>query len=202
MTDRTVVAGQLSSGTGMSECLAAAREGDEGAFVRLYRDVQPRLRRYASVLVGGQDADDVTAEAWLQIARDLHGFSGDIQAFRAWTARIVRNRALDLARSRSRRPSVSIGLDDLLDRPERHDAWDLAAERMSTEQAIALIATLPRDQAEAVLLRAVVGLDPAAAAEVLGKRPGAVRVAAHRGLKSLARRLAAEAGPTPITDVE
>ena len=50
-----------------------------------------------------------------------------------------------------------------------------------------------RDQAEAVLLRAVVGLDAATAAEVLGKRPGAVRVAAHRGLRRLARILDAAA---------
>jgi RNA polymerase sigma-70 factor (ECF subfamily) len=202
VTDRTVVAGETGSDVTMFECLAAAQAGDEHAFTRLYLDVQPRLRRYASILVGGQDADDVTAEAWLQIARDLRGFTGDIQAFRAWSARVVRNRALDLARARSRRPSVPIGLDDLLDRPERHDAWDLAAERMSTEQAVALIATLPRDQAEAVLLRAVVGLEPAAAAEVLGKRPGAVRVAAHRGLKSLARKLGTGTAPTPSADAE
>jgi RNA polymerase sigma-70 factor (ECF subfamily) len=194
--------GETSSDVTMSECLAEAQSGDERAFTQLYLDVQPRLRRYASILVGSQDADDVTAEAWLQIARDLRGFTGDIQAFRAWSARVVRNRALDLARARSRRPSVPIGLDDLLDRAERHDAWDLVAERMSTEQAIALIATLPRDQAEAVLLRAVVGLEPAAAAEVLGKRPGAVRVAAHRGLKSLARRLAADGAATSFSDAE
>jgi RNA polymerase sigma-70 factor (ECF subfamily) len=52
-----------------------------------------------------------------------------------------------------------------------------------------MIATLPRDQAEAVLLRAVMGLDAVAAASVLGKKPGAVRTAAHRGLRALARRL-------------
>jgi len=40
-----------------------------------------------------------------------------------------------------------------------------------------------------VLLRVVVGLDGPAAARVLGKRPGAVRTAAHRGLKRLARQL-------------
>jgi RNA polymerase sigma-70 factor (ECF subfamily) len=40
-----------------------------------------------------------------------------------------------------------------------------------------------------VLLRVVVGLDGPAAARVLGKRPGAVRTAAHRGLKRLAREL-------------
>ena len=55
--------------------------------------------------------------------------------------------------------------------------------------ALELIATLPRDQAEAVLLRAVVGLDAVSAGKVLGKRPGAVRVAAHRGLRALGRRL-------------
>ena len=52
-----------------------------------------------------------------------------------------------------------------------------------------LIAALPREQAQAVLLRAVVGLDARTAGEVLGKRAGAVRVAAHRGLKRLARQV-------------
>ena len=40
-----------------------------------------------------------------------------------------------------------------------------------------------------MLLRVVVGLDGPAAARVLGKRAGAVRTAAHRGLKRLARQL-------------
>jgi RNA polymerase sigma-70 factor, ECF subfamily len=40
-----------------------------------------------------------------------------------------------------------------------------------------------------VLLRAVLGLDAPAAAAVLGKRPGAIRTAAHRGLRTLARHL-------------
>ena len=60
---------------------------------------------------------------------------------------------------------------------------------MSTEYALELVGGLPRDQAEAVLLRVVVGLDGPAAARVLGKRPGAVRTAAYRGLKRLAKQL-------------
>jgi len=40
-----------------------------------------------------------------------------------------------------------------------------------------------------VLLRTVLGLDAARAAAVLGKRPGAVRTAAHRGLRTLAHHL-------------
>ncbi len=59
---------------------------------------------------------------------------------------------------------------------------------------------LPRDQAEAVLLRVVVGLDGPAAARVLGKRPGAVRTAAYRGLRRLARQLGTDTAG--VTDAD
>jgi len=62
-------------------------------------------------------------------------------------------------------------------------------EDISTEAALALIATLPREQAEIVVLRVVVGLDAPQVARVVGKSPGAVRIAAHRGLRTLAARL-------------
>jgi len=175
--------------------VTAAQSGDQAAFARIYRSLQPRLLRYAFGLVD-QDAEDVTAEAWLQIARDLESFSGDFDAFRGWTARIVRNRAFDQIRARARRPVEPSDVPELLDRPAPDDTAAAASEHMSTAAAIALIATLPRDQAEAVLLRAVVGLDAVTAGEVLGKRPGTVRVAAHRGLKTLARRL--ESGGVPL----
>jgi RNA polymerase sigma-70 factor (ECF subfamily) len=137
------------------------------------------------------DADDVVSEAWLNVARDLPSFTGDVDGFRGWVTTITRNRAYDAHRARARRPVV---LDDLLalaDRPAGDDTAAAAVERLATARAVALVASLPRDQAEAVMLRAVVGLDVAAAAKVLGKRPGAVRVAAHRGLKRLAGELAA-----------
>lgn len=171
--------------------LSAAISGDPAAFAALYRDIQPRLRRYAWSLVG-QDADDVTGEAWLQIARDMRGFNGDLDGFRGWTARIVRNRALDHLRATARRPADPTDMTDLVDHPAP-DTATVALDAISTAQALEFIASLPRDQAEAVLLRAVVGLDSSTAGEVLGKSASAVRVAAHRGLKTLAKRLASEA---------
>jgi RNA polymerase sigma-70 factor (ECF subfamily) len=168
--------------------ITAAKAGDESAFTALYLDTQPRLLRYAAGLAG-QDAEEITAEAWLQIVRDLGRFTGDLDAFRGWAARIVRNRAIDAARGKARRPVQAADLAVVLDRPAERDAAELAVDNLGTAAAIALIARLPRDQAEAVLLRAVVGLDAEAAGKVLGKRAGAVRVAAHRGLKTLARLL-------------
>lgn len=170
------------------EAIVAAKRGDATAFAGLYRRIAPKLLRYARGLVGG-DAEDVAAEAWLQIARDIGRFTGGDADFRAWTARIVRNRAMDHLRARARRPAPSISLDDLRDTPAGDDTAETVLERLSASAAIDLIAALPPDQAEAVLLRAVIGLDSAAAGAVVGKSAGAVRIAAHRGLKNLAKRL-------------
>lgn len=87
-----------------------------------------------------------------------------------------------------------MGADDteLTDRPADSDTADEALEALATGRTMHLIAQLPQDQAEAVVLRVVVGLDAKTAADTLGKRPGAVRTAAHRGLKRLAELLGAD----------
>jgi RNA polymerase sigma-70 factor (ECF subfamily) len=174
----------------------AAQHGDEDAFGSLYRSVQPGLLRYLRALVG-DDAEDVASEAWYQIARDLYRFDGNGD-FKAWALTIARNRALDHLRRQRRRPAVPMPAEQLPQITDDRDAGERAAESMSTDSAISLIASLPRDQAEAVLLRAVVGLDSTTAARVLNKRPGAVRMAASRGLRRLAERLD-ELGVRPVT---
>jgi RNA polymerase sigma-70 factor (ECF subfamily) len=174
--------------TDLEEALRAAARGDEAGFVALYRDLQPRLLRYATALIG-PEAEDVTAETWLQVARDLRSFEGDLDGFRGWVSTICRNRAMDWARTRTRRPADPTEMDTLGEHADPTDAHRSAVEGMSTRWAMAQILALPQTEAEAVLLRAVVGLDAPTAAKVLGKRPGAVRVAAHRGLKKLAKTI-------------
>lgn len=172
--------------------VAEAQRGDPEAFRAVYRDVQPRLLRYLQALVG-DDAEDVASETWLHIARDLHTFHGDGDGFRGWAATVARHRGLDHLRRRSRRPPpVLVPGEDLTGLAAADDTAVAALDAVATAGAVRLIASLPRDQAEAVLLRAVLGLDAARAAEVLGKRPGAVRTAAYRGLRTLARHLEAD----------
>ncbi|OKJ43569.1 RNA polymerase sigma factor [Streptomyces sp. CB01580] len=173
----------------LTAAVLAAQGGDEDAFRTVYRAVQPRLLGYIRTLVGESDAEDVASEAWLQIARDLGRFSGDADRFRGWAARIARNRALDHLRMRGRRPAIGGDESELSDRPAASDTADEAMEALATGSTMSLIAQLPQDQAEAVVLRVVVGLDAKSAAQTLGKRPGAVRTAAHRGLKRLAELL-------------
>ncbi|MFF5483349.1 RNA polymerase sigma factor [Streptomyces sp. NPDC012935] len=179
----------------LSAAVARAQEGDEAAFAVAYRLVHPALLGYLRGLVG-DEAEDVASDAWLEIARDLGRFRGDGAGFRGWTATIGRHRALDHLRRQKVRPRSSALEHDVLDLPGPHNTHDQALESISTEQALDLVRGLPKDQAEAVLLRVVVGLDGPAAARVLGKRPGAVRTAAYRGLKRLAEQL----GVAGVTD--
>ncbi|MFF1507609.1 RNA polymerase sigma factor [Streptomyces sp. NPDC058326] len=173
----------------LTAAVLAAQDGDEDAFRAVYRAVHPRLLGYIRTLVGDTDAEDVASESWLQIARDLDRFDGDADRFRGWAARIARNRALDHIRMRGRRPAAGADEAELTERPAASDTAGEALEALATGHTMRLIAQLPQDQAEAVVLRVVVGLDAKSAADTLGKRPGAVRTAAHRGLKKLAELL-------------
>jgi RNA polymerase sigma-70 factor (ECF subfamily) len=153
----------------------------------LYRDIQPRLLRYLRTLVGA-DAEDVASETWLNVARDLRQFEGDSDGFRAWVATIARHRASDHLRQAQRRPQAAeMQASELETWAASDDTEHRALESVATDAALALIARLPRDQSEAVLLRVVVGLDAVSAATVLGKRPGSVRTACYRGLRRLSR---------------
>jgi RNA polymerase sigma-70 factor, ECF subfamily len=173
-------------GADFAALLARAQGGDEEAFALLFRDVQPALLRYLAV-IAPQAAEDVAGQTWLDVVAGLTGFSGGEPAFRAWLFTIARHRAVDAGRARERRiravPLAGSGAGERLTAP---DTADVAVERAATRATVALISALPRDQAEIIMLRVVAGLDPHQVARIVGKSPGAVRVAAHRALRRLA----------------
>jgi RNA polymerase sigma-70 factor, ECF subfamily len=172
----------------MDEAVRRLCAGDGDAFREVYRTVQPPLLRYLTVLVGADEAEDVASETWAQACRDLGRFSGDADGFRGWVTTIGRHRALDLLRQRGRRVRIDQDLTDV-DVTDPREVEATVIEAFSTAGAVALIGSLPPQQAEAVWLRVVMGLDARTAAAVMGTRPGAVRSSASRGLKTLARRL-------------
>jgi RNA polymerase sigma-70 factor (ECF subfamily) len=94
-----------------------------------------------------------------------------------------------------------VPVEALVDVPCQADTADEALAEVSTEEAIALLAALPRREAEAIILRVIIGLDAADAARILGTRAGAVRSAAYRGLRRLATRIESSAVPRPLARV-
>lgn len=177
----------MSSERFSSRDLRAATRGDEAAFARLFRALQPLVLRYLSALARDA-AEDLAAETWVQVVRGLREFRGDEAGFRAWVFTIAHHRYVDHVRRAARQPVLTDELpDDQLAAPVRVE--DEVEHLLSTERALALLGRLPVEQAQVLLLRVVAGLDVARTAEVLGRRPGTVRVLAHRGLRRLAQLL-------------
>lgn len=175
--------------TGFSETLEAARDGSRWAIGELWRAYQPVLLRY---LQAGNpaSAEDLASDIWIEVARGLYKFRGDEPQFRGYLFTIARHRLID-----DRRKAAGRRTNPVAACPERATAVDPYADAMDSlcpEGAMAILRTLPSDQAEAILLRVVAGLDVPEVARVMGKRPGTVRVLAHRGLRTLAQRLEAE----------
>jgi RNA polymerase sigma-70 factor (ECF subfamily) len=164
----------------LTEAIHRARCADGAAFDQLYHALHPGLLRYLRVWVG-DDADDVASETWLQVARDLESFRGDWDRFRGWVVTIARHRALDHVRHRNRHPDLPLA--HMPERASPVDTAEAAFEAIGTDAAVTLLTTLPREQAEAILLRVVFALDAKSCGRILGRRAGAVRTAAHRGLR-------------------
>jgi RNA polymerase sigma-70 factor (ECF subfamily) len=171
-----------------NEVLAGVLAGDTLAFTRLWRGHQPMLLRYLRVLAGDQ-ADDLAAEAWIDVVRHLGSFRGDENGFRGWLVTIARHKMIDQRRRAARRPERLVADYTGIEPVTTQDGEGLLIERLSTDAALRLIATLPADGAEMVSLRVIVGLDVTEVARIVGRRPGAVRVAVHRGLQRLAGQL-------------
>jgi RNA polymerase sigma-70 factor (ECF subfamily) len=173
--------------------------GDDDAFRTVYRTINPRLERYLSALVGQVDAEDVASDTWAQACRDMGSFKGDADGFRGWVTTIGRHRALDHLRAKARRPQAAGAIEEFPEWPASDDVEASVAALVSTEDALRLIASLPQEQAEAVLLRAVMGLDAKTAGTILGRKAGAVRMAAYRGLRTLADQSLRQPGDTSGT---
>lgn len=179
----------MSNGGSFEARLIAASDGAEWALTGLYRATYPRIVAYLRG-VEPADADDLASETWLDLARNLVRFRGDERAFRAWAFTIARRRVSDLRRRRNRKRIQPMPPHLLAEAGGVGDAEEEAFASLGTDWAFDLImSSLPRDQAEVVLLSVLGDLGSIEVARIIGKRPGTVRVLQHRALRRLARAL-------------
>lgn len=152
----------------------------------LYREQQPGLLRYLRAVAPGA-AEDLAADVWVEVAASAHRFQGDTAAFRGWIYTIARRRVIDGQRRAGRRRTDPVTGERMAGFSNDDHPDQLVLDRASTEAAVShVLAVLSPDQAQVVLLRVIGGLRVSQVAELLGKRPGTIRVLQHRGLRRLA----------------
>lgn len=167
--------------------LSAAQRGDEEAFAAIWRHFQPSLLRYLKVKDHAL-ADDLAADTWLKVLGALPAFDGSEAGFRVWLFTIAKNRRTDWYRGAATK-LVLVETSQLALLPDGNDVELDAEEDLATDRVLELVSQLSVDQAEAVALRIVAGLDVSAVATIMGRSAGSVRVLCHRGLRELERNL-------------
>lgn len=160
------------------DLVSRLRRNDDRAWEEFYDSVAGDLRAFVA-RIGSRNPDDTVGEVMVQVVRDINRFDGSDPELRPWTFGIARNRVVDEARRRARRPQESdhAPADDSLVAPP-DEAPDLG--RVSD-----LLAELTEDQREVLWLRHGLGFSLQETAGIVGKDPEAVAALAYRGLRRL-----------------
>ncbi|GIX38488.1 MAG: RNA polymerase sigma factor [Silanimonas sp.] len=172
----------------------AGRAGDERRYAEALRRCAELLRRFAAgklqrmapSLLG--DTEDVVQECLLALHLKAHTYDAD-QPFEPWLYAIARYKLIDLVRRRQ--PGRELSFDLLAETQDFADPAD-AAEPAARADLDVLLAYLPDKQRRPIELVKLEGRSVADAATATGLSVSAVKVGIHRGLKSLAKRLAAD----------
>lgn len=161
--------------------MAAAQEGDAGAYQRLLTELLPFLSGIVRGRVGDDPAaEDIVQEVLLSIHTARHTYRPE-RPLEPWVRTIARNAVIDWARKRTRARKRESDVDAAeLAAPEA-DAVPTALSP-GVERALS---SLPEAQRQAVVMLKLEGLTVAEAAKRAGTTPGALKLRAHRGYRAL-----------------
>ncbi len=176
------------------EVLTSAKAGFPSAFEHLFSTLSKPLAAYFRSQ-GAADPAGSTNDVLARVFRGLERFQGDQDQFRAWVFTIARNSLIDERRRTRRRVALLANEPSEGQLPEEPDAEMDALNRLANRDAVKVIQSLVPDQREVLLLRIVGDLTVDQVANVVGKRPGAVKALQRRGLAALRRKMMAGAVP-------
>jgi RNA polymerase sigma-70 factor (ECF subfamily) len=164
----------------------ATLRGDLRAFEALVERHRDVVVRVAARIVGREEAEDVSQDAFLRAFHRLPRFRADA-SFRAWLLQIAHNAAIDHLNRRRPEPVETIGED-----PER-TVTRLPAERLESRERMARLERklrgLSPEGRVALVLRDIEGLSYEEIAEITQAPLGTVKVRLFRARRDLIQML-------------
>ena len=178
-----VTAGRVPDEGDVVSLVAAAREGDRGAFGRLYLRYARMVHGILLGRVPVGEVEDLVQDVFVAAIRQVHTLR-DVKCFGGWLATVARNRANDYHRR-------SVQLVEFAE-----EAPEQAPEKRRSSGAeddgaaiLEVIRGLPEAYRETLILRLVEGMTGPEIAERTGLTAGSVRVNLHRGMQMLREKL-------------
>ena len=174
------------------EIVIKVRSGDANAFEALVLEHEKKVYNLALRMVGNEeDARDMAQEAFIRAFSSLDSFRGDSK-FSVWLYRLTSNVCIDLLRSRGRRQTVSLTVDDdesdaaELEIPDDRFSPERAFERAETRENVKRgLDTLSPEYRQILLLREISGLTYEEIGKALGLEEGTVKSRIFRARKKL-----------------
>jgi len=171
--------------------MAAAQAGDAVAYDALLRAILPLLRNIARRRIANPaEAEDAVQDALLTIHRLRHTYD-PARPIRPWLVAITERRAVDRLRRQGRRAGRESSIEEhgeTLAAP----AANTGEARVAAAELRAAVAELPQAQQMALALAKLEDLPLAEASARSGMSVGALKVATHRAVRALRRRLRVE----------
>ena len=185
--------GRAASGDAFPGVLLAAQSGASWACTNLWVDHAPAVKAFLTAR-GSREPEDLTSEVFLAVFDALDRFSGNEAELRTFVFTIAYRRLVDELRRRSTR-GIHVEWDDDADPRRAASAEHEAIGNLADASARAVLEGLPPDQRDVMVLRIIGDLTVEQVAEIVGKRPGAVKALQRRALGSLRKKFSA--GRTP-----
>jgi len=176
------------------DLLRRMQEGDEDAFLQLYRHRQAAIYRFALHMSGSQQvAEDVTQDVFLALVREPRRFEPQRGSLAAYLYGIARNRVLHHLKQGSLHVPLTSGKADgrVSSEPPMPalDPLDDLTRQEDIKSLRQAVLALPALYREVVVLCDLNELDYAQAAASLGCAVGTVRSRLHRARSLLLKKL-------------
>lgn len=170
----------------LKDLLVRGLAGDAAAYHSFLRDLSAHLRAFLRkrLIRMPDDVEDLVQETLLAIHNQRHTFDA-AQPLTAWVHAIARYKMVDCLRRRARGDWLTEPLDDALEVLSATDANATEARRDIAK----LLDELPERQRLPIICMKIEGLSVVETARRTGMSESAVKVAVHRGLKTLAAKI-------------
>lgn len=175
-------------GQRLDDVLPAAQLGQAWAISAVYEELAPRVQGYLRGR-GAAEPEDLTSEVFLAVLPRLATVTGGAAGLRTFVFSVAHARLVDDLRRRGRREPAT-AYDEAQDRRTSASAEDDALDMAATDDAREVLAGLPDDQRDVLLLRIVADLTIEEVAASIGRSAGAVKQLQRRGLLSLRAQVA------------
>jgi RNA polymerase sigma-70 factor, ECF subfamily len=174
----------LLADNGLAQSILGCAHQDQAALRRIYETEASAMLGAALRIVRRRDlAEEIVQDAFVQIWRRAETFDPQLGSARGWLFAIVRNRALNVVRSKSREDLVE---GDELDRAVDDTVHDDMLERLPERDALRVcLARLDGKRRTSLILAYIEGFSHGEIAGRLGVPLGTVKAWIRRSLVML-----------------